>query len=55
MFKCKCGNPAKVEDMCWYCYYKRDNRLKLYFMKFGKDGCIDEKIPNFRILLEKGE
>ena len=40
--KCKCGNPAKVDDVCWWCFY---NDRKEYLRRFGADGVKDEKIP----------
>ena len=42
---CGCGNPAKVDNLCWYCFHKKNDTLHLYHLKFGDEGCSDEKIP----------
>lgn len=40
--ECKCGNPAKVDSDCWYCYHKKNGTLDYYFRQFGENGCVDE-------------
>jgi hypothetical protein len=47
--KCaQCPNPAKVGDLCWWCFYSRDGREKEYLANFGDNGCQGENVPKER-------